>query len=64
MGKDSWFAFARTGINSTLRIIINAGTKPVCYPITQGEKILMASGADGGEKTIEEKGYRITLEDK
>ena len=56
------FAFARTGINSTLRIIINAGIKPICYPISQGEKILMASRIDGEEKDIEGKGYRITLE--
>ena len=58
------FAFARTGPNGTLRVIINAGMEPLCCPISEGEKMVMSSGTDGEEDTIERKGYRITLRNK
>ena len=58
------FAFARTGPNGTLRVIINAGMETLRCPISEGEKMVMSSGTDGEEDTIERKGYRITLRNK
>ena len=52
------------GLNGTLRIIINAGMEPLSCPVSEGEKIVMSSGTDGEEDTIERKGYRITLSNK